>query len=308
MKDFCKVQAGTKDEWKIGYTLEGNINSNNLVVMVHSGGYDRDENGLYPYMSNGKPLKDEKGKTLFTKNPFGNYQRLSYELQAEGIDTAILRIDLRNHGESLVNGKMDTRDTSFLRFSKDLDDVITQIKNTYNYQNIHIVGTCAGALTAIYYIANKIDTTNIKSLLLISPLSPNVLCTTNPNHGFNYKKNMMILNGEITQFTKMKGILEGITTIKEAQDNLNIYERLDKGIPIHYLISPTDRILPYDISLEIVKKLSKYDWFTYNTFFDKEVKGQADHCFYDPQSSDALLIESMNFLSEQLIKKEKIIL
>lgn len=84
MEDFIIVQKGTKDEWNIGYTLEGNMSSNNLVVMVHGGGYDRDENG----------------KTILIKKPYGNYQRLSYELQVNDIDTAILRIDLRNHGKS----------------------------------------------------------------------------------------------------------------------------------------------------------------------------------------------------------------
>ena len=92
MEDFIIVQKETKDEWNIGYTLEGNISSNNLVVMVHGGGYDRDENG----------------KAILIKKLYGNYQRLSYELQANDIDTAILRIYLRNHGKSLVNGKMDS--------------------------------------------------------------------------------------------------------------------------------------------------------------------------------------------------------
>ena len=56
-----------------------------------------------------------------------------------------------------------------VRVSNDLDSVIKQIKSKYGYQNIHIVGTCAGALTTIYYIANKKDKEDIKSLTLISP-------------------------------------------------------------------------------------------------------------------------------------------
>ena len=47
MEGFITVQKGTKDEWNIGYTLEGNILSNNLVIM---GGYDRNENVFYPCM------------------------------------------------------------------------------------------------------------------------------------------------------------------------------------------------------------------------------------------------------------------
>ena len=100
MEDFIIVQKGTKDEWNIGYTLEGNMSSNNLVVMVHGGGYDRDENGFYPCIENGTVKRDENGKTILIKKPYGNYQRLSYELQVNDIDKAILRIDLRNHGKS----------------------------------------------------------------------------------------------------------------------------------------------------------------------------------------------------------------
>lgn len=304
MEDFITVQKGTKDEWNIGYTLEGNISSNNLVVMVHGGGYDRDENGFYPCIENGTVKRDENGKAIFIKKPYGNYQRLSYELQANDIDTAILRIDLRNHGKSLVNGKMDERDTSFVRFANDLDSVIKQIKSKYGYQNIHIVGTCAGALTTTYYIANKKDKEDIKSLTLISPLSPNALCTTNPNHGFNYKKNMLLLNGKIKQFTKMHGMFEGIKTIREARNNMNIYEKLNNGIPICYIASPTDRIIPYDISLDIINKLSNYDNFKPIILYDKEIRGNADHCFYDPQSSDRLLMVCTEFLSEQITKNK----
>lgn len=305
MEVYVKVQENTIDEWYIGYTLEGNIKSKNLVIMVHGGGYDRDENGLYPCKINNTIKRDNNGKAILISKPYGNYQRLSYELQARDIDTAILRIDLRNHGKSLYNNKMDTRDTLFKRFANDLDSLIEYFINKYNYQNIHIVGTCAGALTTIYYLANKESPTNIKSLTLVSPLSPMVICTTNPNHGFNYKKNMAILNKEVKQFTKMKGMFEGIETLKEAKDNMNIYEKLDKDIPIYYIVSPTDRMIPYDISLSIIDKLKNYPWFNYIIINSKEIRGNADHCFYDPQSSDKLLTLCTDILTKEINKDNK---
>lgn len=295
------VQKDTLDEWNISATLEGNIDSKKLVVMVHGGGYDRDENGLYPIVEDGLPKRID-GKVIFTKKPFGNYQRLSYELSANDIDCAILRIDLRNHGKSLMDEKMDERDTSFIRFSNDLKDVINQVKEKYGYESVHLVGTCAGALTCLYYVTR--NNTDIKSMTLVSPLSPYIISTDNPEHGFNYKKVMSIKNGEVKQFTKMKGMFEGIETIKEAESNFDLYDKINDDINIMYIASPSDRLIPWDITQNIIEKLNHKDNFNYKIIEKEKVHGNADHCFYDPQSSDALLTESYTFLNNQ-IEREK---
>ena len=52
------VQRGTKNEFPLRYTLEGNLESKNLMVMIHGGGMDHHEKGFYPtFDENGKPVK-----------------------------------------------------------------------------------------------------------------------------------------------------------------------------------------------------------------------------------------------------------
>ena len=77
-------------------TIEGNRTSNHLVVMLHSGGYDRHERGVK------KVSKDEISgmKKIEYYNAYGNYDYLSNLLKQ---DACILRIDQRNHGQSGKN-------------------------------------------------------------------------------------------------------------------------------------------------------------------------------------------------------------
>lgn len=75
--------------------IEGNLDSDNLVVMLHSGGYDRHERGVK------EVTKDEKGNRKITYyNNEGNYDYLTNLLKH---DYAIFRIDQRNHGQSGKN-------------------------------------------------------------------------------------------------------------------------------------------------------------------------------------------------------------
>lgn len=313
MEEKIIAQKGTIDEWPIYGCLEGNIESKNLVLMIHGGGYDRNENGIFPVMENGKPKKEEsngKSRMIYTNKPYGNYERLSTELQADEIDCAIFRMDVRNHGRSTNNGKMDTRDTEWTRFSRDLSSVIKYLKDKYGYENIHLVGTCMGALIAQYYIAgigaNKDDymeeRQNLRSATLISPLAPQMLCTTNPAHGFGYKKAEMIRNGEISQFTKMKGLFEGRKTLKEAEEHLDLAQRVAKTeLPIMYISSPTDRIIPIDQTLEVINDMQVNPNFTSELLLKDEIRGLSDHCFYDPQSSDACLRTIVPFIENQIM-------
>lgn len=318
MEENIVVQSGTSDEWNISGSLEGNINSKNLVIMIHGGGYDRHENGIYPVISDGKPKKELKGDRLvsvFEKKPYGNYDRLSIELQARDIDTAIFRYDVRNHGKSLVNNEMDTRDTSWERFARDLSSIIKYLKFKYGYENIHLVGTCMGALTAQYYITGSgknetidmNDRDSVKSVTLISPLANEILCTNNEKHGFNYIKTQSIVNGEVKQFTKMKGLFEGIETVNEARRNLDLPEKVASTmLPIKYVVSYSDRLIPSDVSMRIIETMKSNPNFEYSILNKEEIRGAADHCFYDPQSSDACLLECTNYLENMIVRDNQL--
>ena len=82
-------------------TLEGNIYSDNLIVMLHSGGYDRHERGVKEVKQN----KETGEKEITYYNPLGNYDYLADYLKLE--DYCIFRIDQRNHGLSGKN--IDTK-------------------------------------------------------------------------------------------------------------------------------------------------------------------------------------------------------
>ena len=144
------------------------------------------------------------------RDSIGNYDRIVGELEALDVDALIVRIDLRNHGLSVLeNGEMDKRDTSVLRFAGDVADVIQSIVEEFEIENIHLHGTCMGGLVS-QCVAVGLTTSNskeymdkIRSLFLNCPLAFEILGTTDPNDGFNYKKNKMILDGPSgTQFTK----------------------------------------------------------------------------------------------------------
>ncbi len=75
-------------------SIGGNASANDLVIMLHSGGYDRRERGV-----RGK-VHTENGVEKIYFEELGNYEYLSKYLAN---DTTILAIDQRNHGESGKN-------------------------------------------------------------------------------------------------------------------------------------------------------------------------------------------------------------
>ncbi len=328
------VQKGTIDEWEIASSIEGNLESKNLVLMVHSGGYDRDENGFYPVLENGKikkEWKDGKNKIVLTKKPYGNYQRLSGELQAENLDCCIVRIDVRNHGASTKNGQMDERETSWERFARDLSSVIDKVEEEFGSKSIHLVGTCLGALICQYYVTgtgrNESEPMknrgNVKSLTFISPLSTQVLSTENPKTELSKKRRKTIYE-EGKKFTLMKGLFEGKETIEEAKRNADLTEKVAQlEIPTLLITSKTDRLIPFEMTKQIIDCMKKYNpnfqevilkrseqnGFTVKDWEeDDEVNthGFADHCFYDPESSDICLRIETSFLKEQLEKEKEL--
>ena len=78
------------DGLNINGTFLESTTSNDLIIMLHSGGYERMEHGVRK-ISNGK-------KEYY--NPKGNYAYLSNYLQN---NASILLLDQRNHGKSGKN-------------------------------------------------------------------------------------------------------------------------------------------------------------------------------------------------------------
>ena len=82
MHEVITVQKFSENEWLIDGILEGNQNAENVVIMLHEGGYNRDENGLFPVIE-GSVIKKENNKKIekywFWRKPlniFSKYLRL----------------------------------------------------------------------------------------------------------------------------------------------------------------------------------------------------------------------------------------
>lgn len=111
--------------------IEGNLDSDNLIVMLHSGGYDRHERGVK------EVTKDENGnKQIEYYNPLGNYDYLTNLLQH---DYAILRIDQRNHGQSGKNIDVEKLNETLttLNVSKEDISAIIQAEHARDKQTLN---------------------------------------------------------------------------------------------------------------------------------------------------------------------------
>lgn len=105
-----EVKFVMSDGLVIRGSLEGNLDSDNLVVMLHSGGYDRHEQGIKEAKKNPETGKTEK---VFY-NPQGNYDYLTTILKD---DYCVLRIDQRNHGKSGKNVDVQKLDEKLNEFN-----------------------------------------------------------------------------------------------------------------------------------------------------------------------------------------------
>ena len=290
MHEVITVQKFSENEWLIDGILEGNQNAQNVVIMLHEGGYNRDENGLFPVIE-GSAIKKENNKIIFQTKSHGNYEILTNSL-IKNDEFATFRYDLRNHGKSLVNDKMDKRDTLYMRLAKDLRDVIKYLKNKYSFKKIYFIGTGIGALVIEYYLTkiNDIPLNDIKQIHLICPNSPKIIYNLNPKYQFSYQKQEYLLHHN-TQFTKIKGIFEGKKTIYEAEENYDIEIEFAKlQLKTIYYLSTTDKLIPLELYLKILNKAQEINHnIQYEIITKLNDYGNTDHGLYDKESSTYLL-------------------
>lgn len=299
MHEVITVQKFSENEWLIDGVLEGNPNAKNIVIMLHEGGYNKDENGIFPVIEN-DIIKKENNKIKFQNKPYGNYEILTNTIIADS-EFCVFRYDMRNHGKSLVNNKMDKRDTLYTRLAKDLKDILKYLKTKYSFQNIYFIGTGVGALTIEYYLTkiSTIPVSTIKQVHLICPTSPQIIYNLNPKYQFSYQKQEYLLQNN-SQFTKIKGIFEGKKTIYEAEENYHIETDYGKlQIPTFYYLSATDKLTPLEIYLKILNQVKEINPHIQYEIINKNIDyGNTDHGLYDEYSSNYLLTEIYENMQE----------
>ena len=290
MHEVITVQKFSENEWLIDGIFAGNPAAKNIVIMLNEGGYTKDENGVFPLIEN-NIIQKKDNKIIFQTKKYGNYEILANTL-IKSQEFCTFRYDLRNHGKSLVNGKMDKRDTLYMRLAKDLRDILKYLKNKYAFQKIYLIGTGVGALTIEYYLSrlNEIPNNDINHVYLICPNSPQIIYNLNPKYQFSYQKQDYLLQHN-EQFTKVKGIFEGKKTIYEAEDNYNIETNYAKlQIPTTYFLSATDKLIPIEIYLKILSKIQKINNSIQYEIINKIMDyGNTDHGLYDKESSTYML-------------------
>ena len=307
------VHEGNQNEWEIAYYLFGNTKSKNLVFMIHGGGMDSRESA--PYLS--EILYDEFGNRskTFAQIEQGNYEKLTNSILKTNSDTLICRIDLRNHGESLVDGKMDTRNTSLHLLADDTAEVLRYVKTKYDIAQIEIVGTCMGCLVTEYMLTNSKNQDLYESVLAVvfnSPLSTQFLAFPMPSEKFNFNKYQLLMNSpDGTQFTKMKGVFDSKPTIEELMQRPNLHKEFASlNIPTQIFLGYGDRLLPYkrakqlademkqvNPSIEIIKvSRSPEKVIDQDTIIRKMISKDANHCLYDPKSSYKFISKATDFL------------
>ena len=327
----------------INGTLMGNIEGPNLVVMLHSGGYDRLEWGVK------EVLETEHGREKVHFNSKGNYEYLSSYLQD---DAAILLIDQRNHGRSgknidedkmiaaikeianisnreieLLNRYLKERnndmleylvtnldisdddkdklwkllkkpiikDMSFIQMANDLEEVLYLIRREYNYSNIHLVGTCMGALVSGLYTIKRPE--DIKSLTLFSPLYTFDPVFLNPQNDFNKRKREII---DSKKQYRMGNAVEGLSTIKEIEEiRRTFYEKLfQTNIPIFCIQGVEDKLVPVSYQSVIFETMKKYrNKHNLAPVYYAEIEPGV-HCLYDVIFPS--LMEAINFIEGNL--------
>ena len=323
MKEIVTVQKGTIDEWPIACFVNGNTKDPDMmVIFAHGGGMDHKEQGTYAlYDLDGKPVKKEitlpdgtkKMKTVIFTLAEGNFDVLSREASDMGLLS--IAYDMRNHGESLRDGDVDTRTTLVSRNTKDLDSIINYYSEKYNNPKIMLVGSCFGALTIEAYVGGEfIDSEHpmehrddVDSCALISPLNPEALAGKSKdkelndilyNFGFNKKKHETIDRGE--DFSLMKGMYEGKRTEDEMDQHVDLSlnfakEADERKINILGMYAINDRFIPIECARKyaniIKENASKSEFVEYE---------RGGHCFYEPKESKAIQELITDFMGERV--------
>ena len=314
-------------------TLIENEFSSDLVIMLHSGGYERSEHGV---------KKTQDGKIEYY-NPEGNYIYLSNYLNSEA---SILMFDQRNHGKSGKNidsprmykaiksidknidakiiikalrEKNDTllssitderiqklikrpiiKDMSFIEMAHDLKEVIEEINKDGRFKNIHLVGTCMGGLVSALYLINYPNI--VKSLTLFSPLYLFDQVFLHPVNKFGIHKQEIITSGK--QY-RMGNAVEGPNTIAEiASIRKYFYQGLFKlDIPIFCIQGINDTLVPAYAQNALFASLKKYhDNNHLSPIYYAEISPGV-HCLYD--TIFPALQEATNFIYSNFDPKLK---
>ena len=292
-------------------TLLENNTSNDLIIMLHSGGYERSEHGV---------RKIDNGKKEYY-NPEGNYTYLSNYLAS---DAEVLLLDQRNHGKSgkniddvamykaikNIDSNIDAKkiikalkekdesilsafkslelqalikrtilkDMSFLGMAHDLKEVIDELNKSGRYKNIHLVGTCMGGLVSTLYLINHPN--NVKSLTLFSPLFLFDQVFLHPVNEFGIHKQEIINDGK--QY-RMGNAIEGTKTIVEiASIKDYFYKKLyELDIPIFCIQGLDDALVPAAYQNALFASLKEYhDTHNLSPIYYAEISPGV-HCLYD---------------------------
>ena len=115
------IEFTMSDGLLIKGTLLGNKTSSNLIIMLHSGGYNHLERGVE------KVINTPDARKIIYYNNRGNYEYLTAELKE---DAMILLIDQRNHGESGKNIDIPKMLVALKKISDFDNSIISNIINS----------------------------------------------------------------------------------------------------------------------------------------------------------------------------------
>ena len=316
------VQPGTENEWQIAYEIiKSNPDSKSLVFMIHGGGMDLHER--YFYLT--EEIYDATGKRTKTFDDMvqGNYDRLTERLIKNNADCIICRMDNRNHGESLVDGQMDKRNTSFIRLAQDEAELLRYIIQKYKIEHVEIVGTCMGTLITQLMLTNENNrdiVNKVDSVVFNSPLYTQNLAFPKEYETFNYKKYQQLINSDDDfQFTKMRGVFDSKETLLELTKYPDLHKKFaELTIPTQLYLGFGDRLLPYKRAREIAEEIrqinpnceiikvsrSPVKTQTANTLIKKIIAKDSNHCLYDPKSSYKFVTKASEFILTNLANLE----
>lgn len=328
-----------KDGLIIRGQIEGNFNSDKLVVMLHSGGYDRHEHGVKEVINGNKKYYNNEG----------NYDYLTNILKH---DYMILRIDQRNHGQSgknidiekltnalseldvsnkdimkiiqaelardkdtlnkfieknpiikdLLNRPM-IKDMSFIQMKNDFVEIMETLPNKIgkDFTTIDYVGTCMGTLVLGLYLNEHLEKAN--SLTLFSPLYTFNYSFFNPPKEAKllYQKKETILGGK--QF-RLGNATEGKSTYEEIEKISKdfIKDLADLNIPIFCIQGLNDVLVSKDEQEKTFKALEEYrkENGMYNIYYS-EIDGV--HCLYDSIFPSILEVSEFINADKKVLKK-----